>query len=150
MVGTWDGLSRYDGYRFTNYGQRDGLEQPFINSVVEDRQGRIWVSTWGSGVARLRDGSQENSARSDKNTASTQKKFVTYRVGETRVGNEVSAMLLDRDNVLWCVTGEGVHRARAGAEGAPKFELVLHEKVDAALADSRGHLWFMGRTGLNG
>src|SRR5215467_5968427 len=23
--GTWEGLSRFDGYRFTNYGERDGL-----------------------------------------------------------------------------------------------------------------------------
>jgi ligand-binding sensor domain-containing protein len=39
--GTWEGLSRFDGYRFTNYGVRDGLGHPIINDVVEDRRGRL-------------------------------------------------------------------------------------------------------------
>jgi hypothetical protein len=39
--GTFDGLSRFDGYRFTNYGPRDGLEHPVINTIIEDRQGHI-------------------------------------------------------------------------------------------------------------
>src|SRR5262250_3091393 len=30
---TWEGLSRFDGYRFTNYGPRDGLGDPIINDI---------------------------------------------------------------------------------------------------------------------
>ena len=56
--GTGDGLSRFDGYRFTSYGPRDGLEHPVVHTIIEDRQGRIWVGTWGSGVARLTDQSE--------------------------------------------------------------------------------------------
>ena len=37
-LATWEGLSRFDGYRFTNYTQRDGLCDPIINDVVEDRK----------------------------------------------------------------------------------------------------------------
>ncbi len=32
-IGTREGLSRFDGYRFTNYGVRDGLGHPFVNVV---------------------------------------------------------------------------------------------------------------------
>src|SRR5437899_1938719 len=39
---TREGLSRFDGYVFVNYGERDGLEQQLINDVTEDKQGRGW------------------------------------------------------------------------------------------------------------
>src|SRR5438094_461661 len=51
--GTREGLSRFDGYRFTNYGTREGLGNMIINAIVEDRQGQLWVATNGGGVARL-------------------------------------------------------------------------------------------------
>src|SRR5262252_121641 len=57
-LATWEGLSRFDGYRFTNYTQADGLGDPIINDIVEDRQGRLWVATNGGGVARLNDDSR--------------------------------------------------------------------------------------------
>jgi sugar lactone lactonase YvrE len=57
--GTWEGLSRFDGYRFTNYGERDGLGHVIVNAITEDRQGRLWVGTNGGGVARLIDDPQE-------------------------------------------------------------------------------------------
>src|SRR5262245_6144656 len=42
-VATWEWLSRFDGYRFTNYDKRDGLgEFSVINDVTEDRRGRLW------------------------------------------------------------------------------------------------------------
>src|SRR5262249_1758371 len=53
--GTYEGLSRFDGYGFTNYARRDGLPHVFINHITEDRQGRLWVATNGGGVARLVD-----------------------------------------------------------------------------------------------
>lgn len=34
-IGTYDGLSRYDGYKFTNYTNTNGLSHNFINSIFE-------------------------------------------------------------------------------------------------------------------
>jgi len=34
-IGTFDGLSRYDGYKFTNYTTVNGLSHNFINSIIE-------------------------------------------------------------------------------------------------------------------
>jgi ligand-binding sensor domain-containing protein/two-component sensor histidine kinase len=34
-IGTYDGLSRYDGYKFTNYTSTNGLSHNFINSIIE-------------------------------------------------------------------------------------------------------------------
>src|SRR5215471_5728457 len=57
--GTLEGLSRFDGYRFTNYSERDGLGHVIVNDIAEDRQGRLWVGTNGGGVARLIDDPRE-------------------------------------------------------------------------------------------
>jgi len=50
-VGTIAGLSRYDGYTFTNYTQKDGLAEDWITTSFEDKQGNIWFGHWGGGVS---------------------------------------------------------------------------------------------------
>src|SRR5690349_5184448 len=39
--GTSEGLSRFDGYKFTNYTTRDGLEHNNVNDITEDRKGSL-------------------------------------------------------------------------------------------------------------
>ena len=49
--GTWEGLSRFDGYRFVNYGTSEGLENSLINDIAEDRDGHLWGIRWLSDLA---------------------------------------------------------------------------------------------------
>jgi len=44
---TSEGLSRFDGYEFHNYGRRDGLPHRVVNDVLETRSGELWVATSG-------------------------------------------------------------------------------------------------------
>src|SRR5262245_23272182 len=48
--GTWEGLSRFDGYHFTNYGERDGLGHVIINDINEDRHWCLLVDINCGGV----------------------------------------------------------------------------------------------------
>ena len=99
--GTREGLSRFDGYRFFNYGTGDGLENPIINAIAEDRQGRLWVATNGSGVARLIDDPREISSPREAQAAVTSKpKFVNYRVGDSPASNRVNALVFDATNIF--------------------------------------------------
>ncbi|HMJ47457.1 MAG TPA: two-component regulator propeller domain-containing protein [Ferruginibacter sp.] len=34
-IGTWDGLSRYDGYKFTNFSTSNGLSNNLVNDFIE-------------------------------------------------------------------------------------------------------------------
>src|SRR5437870_8669147 len=44
---TDDGLSRFDGYEFINFGIEQGLPHPVVNDLLETREGEYWVATNG-------------------------------------------------------------------------------------------------------
>ena len=45
-IGTYKGLSRYDGKRFKNYDREDfGVTSDFINVIKEDLDGNLWIGT---------------------------------------------------------------------------------------------------------
>ena len=45
-IGTYKGLSRYDGVRFKNYDRDDfGVSSDFINVIREDLDGNLWIGT---------------------------------------------------------------------------------------------------------
>src|SRR5437764_3027081 len=49
---TEEGLSRFDGYTFTNYGTAQGLPHPSVNDLLETRGGEYWVAT-NAGLVRF-------------------------------------------------------------------------------------------------
>jgi ligand-binding sensor domain-containing protein len=57
-VGTWGGLARFDGVRFTVFdrGNTPALKNNYIYALYEDREGSLWIGTGGGGLTRLRDG----------------------------------------------------------------------------------------------
>lgn len=140
---TYEGLSRFDGYRFTNYDTRDGLSHPIINQVTEDRKGRLWVATNGGGVARLLDGPPRVVANHAAARPTGSNKFVNFPVGDTPGSNRVNRMLFDSQNNLWCLTDGGLYRAVL-TDTNLKFAPVALSLggAYAALEDRRGRLWF--------
>lgn len=139
-VSTFEGLSRFDGYRFITYDRRHGLGNQVVNFVTEDRQGRLWVATNGGGMARLLE--EKHGTAPPALELLTERKFVSYPVGD----NVVNALAFDADDSPWCVTDAGLFRGREDTAGNFTFELIeegtqpiIHSPV---LADSRGALWF--------
>src|ERR1700730_12201606 len=123
-LATWEGLSRFDGYRFTNYGPRDGLGDPIINAIAEDRQGRLWVATNGGGVVRLIDNPPASSSVQAQPVPRVRQRFVSFRVGDSAASNAVNGLLFDSQNNLWCATDDGLYRAATGQDSDLKFEII--------------------------
>ena len=55
-VGTSAGLARFDGVKFTRFGEKDGLKSNRILCLLEDKQDGLWVGTDGGGLFRFQDG----------------------------------------------------------------------------------------------
>ncbi|HVG10224.1 MAG TPA: two-component regulator propeller domain-containing protein, partial [Thermoanaerobaculia bacterium] len=51
-IATTDGVSRFDGGRFTTYGSADGLPHARVHALLEGRDGTWWIATH-SGLARF-------------------------------------------------------------------------------------------------
>jgi streptogramin lyase len=137
--GTWEGLSRFDGYGFVNYGMRDGLGHPMINDVGEDKEGRLWVATNGGGVAL-----KTNSDTPEELRVKTKGKFISFRLTDFQDANRVNQIVFDSFNNLWCLTDFGLYRANLNDLANLKFEVVIDRESGGSgslIEDSRGRIW---------
>ena len=104
---TADGLSRFDGSRFVNYGPEQGLPNPSVEEIVEAGPGVYWVATLG-GLAQLRSGftsSQDVEGVAPNASARPQdsatRSFTAYTLGPDAAVNTVFRLRKDRAGRLW-------------------------------------------------
>jgi ligand-binding sensor domain-containing protein/signal transduction histidine kinase len=146
-IETLGGLCRYDGYRFVYYdGRKQFGDYVFINSIAEDRQGRIWVSTedgahrTGKWIARLADTPVE--MRSSL-PAQGQDNFKLFQIASSNESNKIHKMVIDSADNIWCLTDAGLYRAAIGPDDQLDFHLIeAGQTGQRAYADSRGCFWF--------
>ncbi len=141
-VGTRDGLSRYDGYRFKNFRHDprdpDSLSGSFVYTLHVDRTGALWVGTYAHGLNRFDAGSERF------------ERFVHDPDDEASLGdNGVMCLLEDRDGTLWVGTRAGGLNRFDRQTGT--FQRCRHEPDDpdgathppvrCALEDREGRIW---------
>ncbi|HEU4595597.1 MAG TPA: two-component regulator propeller domain-containing protein [Pyrinomonadaceae bacterium] len=152
---TTDGLSRFDGYRFTNYGVRDGLPFARVNDIIETRRdGIYWVASAGGGLSRFDPSADaravaEARGRGGDAGRDARRIFQTVEVGVEPQENIVEALYEDRAGNVWAGTQGGLFRLAAGrADG--KFERVALNiptredrtvEVQVVREDAEGSLW---------
>jgi signal transduction histidine kinase/streptogramin lyase len=115
------------------YTSADGLGSGFIDFLMRDSRGFIWICT-RDGLSRF-DGSQ----------------FITYQIGdETAPG--VESFYETRDGVYWIGTTGGLYRFNPDSLAAPKVSrngrpILTAEFVNrwrgTMLEDRKGNLWFL-------
>jgi ligand-binding sensor domain-containing protein/two-component sensor histidine kinase len=134
---TGEGLSRFDGYQFTNYTTDQGLPHRSVNDLLETRDGNYWVATSG-GVSRFNPVGAVL--------------FTTYRPGADEESWWVEALIQDHEGVIWCGTHNGIYRLEDSGDRAVFQFLDMgmpHEAegslVQALVADRQGALWVATR-----
>jgi PAS domain S-box-containing protein len=149
---TGDGLSRFDGYQFTNYRVEDGLPGPSINDVVEAGDGIYWVATNSDGVARFDLSAGTRPARK----ADVRSRFTTFPISREPVTNRVNVLHRDSAGTLWAGTDGGLFRLNDAA-GEKTFRSValdipahpdIQVQVWALVQDAVGSLWIGTKFGL--
>ncbi len=137
---TREGLSRFDGYHFYNFGVAQGLPAG-ANDLLEAADGDYWIATL-DGVARF-------------HPASAKPRFKTYLPSDPKAG-VVFALAADPAGGIWVGTQGGLyHLDRTSSDwrlhpvdiGMPNqgWEDTF---VSALLVDRSGTLWAGTRTGL--
>ena len=55
-IGTYNGLSIYNGVTIKSYNYEDGLPNGSISDVIEDSKGNIWISFDLKGLVKWKNG----------------------------------------------------------------------------------------------
>ena len=129
---TVEGISLFDGYRFTNFSTRDSLPGRLVSDMIETRRGEYWFAT-NAGLARF---------HKDHGKAPA---FEAIRVGDSKESNFVEALYESRDATIWCGTGAGLYSFRP-QDGEPgphltPLDAAAPPEVLALAEDSRQNLW---------
>jgi len=148
---TSEGLSRFDGYKFTNYGTEQGLPGREVNDFLETRGGVYWVAT-NKGLARFNpDPSATTAGRHEP-----AQRFVVYHPGSEPTAQDISVIYEDHAGTIWCGTIAGLFRLDQ-ANGAWVFSFVdiiqpaalENEKMPRSIIEDRQHsLWIGAESGV--
>ena len=133
---TREGLSRYDGYGFTNYGLDHGLPSAVVNDLLETRDGTYWVAT-SRGVVRF------------DSAGAAGRMFVSVLPDD--VGSlQATSLLEDRDGRIWVGTMRGLFYV--SSDGAHLVRWTLgsddHPEILSLAAGTAGVVWAGANLGL--
>lgn len=136
--GTDQGVYKYDGVAFKNYGVKDGLEHVDISrkSILVDRSGDLWVGTHG-GVYRY-----------DPAADRSNKKCFYLALVLPRMN--VAGILEDTNGNIWVASSDkGVFRCDGSTVvNYNEFEELGENYAGGIAQDKQGNLWFTMKTGI--
>jgi PAS domain S-box-containing protein len=169
--GTETGLFRLQGGRMSSYGRDDGLAGPIVGSLLEDREGNLWVGTFlgvDRGVDRFSDGlftpySTPEGLRDGqvwtvfedapgRMWVGTESGGLTRLQGESTISfgrtdglgdDSVRSLFRDRTGTLWVGTYRVGARRWNGAvfEAVPSDDRRCDTNVVAIAEDAEGAVW---------
>src|SRR5260370_24361312 len=154
---TADGLSRFEGYTFTNVGTDQGLPHANVTDLLETRSGEYWVATYG-GIVRFNPKGAPANRVVYAGEASVIAPMFTVIVPEDQDwrANAITVLLEDRNNTIWCGTQKGLSRLERSNDrlalrsvdiGIPN-EYAEQGVIADLLEDRHGSLWIAAPSSL--
>jgi len=153
---TSGGLSRFDGYAFTNFGVEEGLPDPVVNDFLETRAGDYWLATNGGLVHFNPRGSTTSHPVYANDSLSSSAMFVVAPVDEPDRQAKVVNVLVEDALGLWCGTNKGLYRLEVNG-GSPKLRAIdlgipgqyaEQSFIQDLVIDRNGSLWAGAPSGL--
>jgi ligand-binding sensor domain-containing protein/signal transduction histidine kinase len=157
---TPEGLSRFDGYDFLNYGAAEGL-QGSVRDLLEAHDGIYWIAT-SSGLYRFDPAMSKQVKREpfDRSTAHFENPrspaFALYSPGDTKEARSINVVKEDRSGAIWCGTDEGLYRLDQSRDGwsfafvdiGLPTERPDDIMISSIIQDRRGTIWIGAGSGL--
>lgn len=131
-IGAQQGLFVAEGGQISHVTDIDGqMEDVMVHSIVKDRQGKLWLATFGRGIY----------------VVGTNHKIVAHiENGSGLHSNAVNQLMIDRQGTIWAATRKGL--ARFANTAKPKSVVVYgkanglaEEHIHAIAEDTYGYLW---------
>jgi signal transduction histidine kinase/ligand-binding sensor domain-containing protein len=151
---TGEGLSRFDGYSFTNFGTDQGLPHPNVNDILETKTGDFWVATDAGLVFFNPKGVP--ATRGVKGDSRAPMFTVVKGDDDDRRAKVVSVLLAGRDGTIWCGTLKGLLRLTITNDlrsltTVPIGLLTRYAEqtdINTLIEDRYGTLWVGAQSGL--
>lgn len=122
---TWNGLNRFDGYRFTSYSTQagpDALNSLFVRTLVEDTHRHLWIGT-EEGINRL-DLSSGHLLPPERSALASDPIFSA----------PIDALLCDTEGRIWIGSATGLTLVSLSPEGQIEAIDLLREGADASVS----------------
>lgn len=140
-----EGLYYYDGKSFTNFNKEDGLNSNRIISIVEEKNGNLWLGT-GNGLCKY-DGNVFTPIPIPEDG----KKDLW---GEGCNANQVLCLMQDKKGNIWLGTcGGGAYcydgktfTSYLSNEGRIQSDGLHHNVIRSITEDNAGNIWFTSAT----
>ncbi len=138
LVGTWTGLYIYNK-KEDNFNQIPNLHTQ-VQSILESRNGNIWICTFGKGIFRYNPstGEIENFKNENGNTKSLS-------------SNQSNAIAEDSDNNLWIATEDGLNKFIPAQKTFKTYTVddgLPSNFILKLLKDEKNNLWISTSKGL--
>jgi len=121
-----------DGLSFEQFTGLDGLPDDYLLYTVEDRQGRLWISTASHGLSLC------------KNPYSETPHFSNITIADGLANNQVTSLLEDRQGTIWIGTyGGGLSRLEETHTHSytAEHDGLADNGVMSLCQDQQGDLW---------
>ena len=151
---TAGGLSRFDGYTFTNFGVDQGLPHADVTDFLETRSGEYWLGTKAGLVRFDPTGLTKKEGAPAAGTSARPSMFVPVApAGDAQLAVVVTVLREGRDGAIWVGTTDGLFRLESDegrqslhpiAIGIP-HDNVQQRIVTDLLEDRSGTLWIATR-----
>ena len=150
---TYDGLDKLDWetgkfHHFKNDPNNpQSLSFNFLRSVYEDKNGHLWICTWGGGLDKL---------DLKKNTTLENARFEHLRYNTTNnqciSSDLVNTIYVQNDTCFWIGTQQGLNKLNPVKNTIKYYTIndgLADNVVKGILIDKQGYLWISTQNGLS-
>jgi ligand-binding sensor domain-containing protein len=130
---TSGGVTKYDGYSFSNFTTEQGLVYNDIRSILQDKNGNIWFGSLGGGVSKY-DGHS----------------FTSFTAKDGLPNNYVLSITEDKQGNIWFGTWHGLIEYDGHSfTNYTHSEGLANDSVETVITDRAGNVWAGTHRGLS-